>query len=154
MRSDLTGSSKWRWWLPNRNYKTDTQISKLVDKIGTTFQPLNLCFRGPAIQWLWCCSTKPKVKNRNTYILTSWRDIDEIPTATPMFSGSNYQMAIARSLHDQTANINSKMATVTTEIFISQLVDMIARRFQRLAICSNDGQVNEADTNHVLVNRK
>ena len=39
--------------------------SQLVEEIGTKFQRLPLCLRGPATQWKYyeCCLTKPEVGN-------------------------------------------------------------------------------------------
>ena len=57
-----------------------------------------------------------------SYLNFKTQDVNEIPTATPMFSGSSYLMAVMRILHDQTGTSNSKMTAAKPEIHISQLV--------------------------------
>ena len=47
------------------------------------------------------------------YISTSRRGINEIPTATPMLSGSNYPMTIVRILHDLPGTSNYKIVAGT-----------------------------------------
>lgn len=66
-----------------------------------------------------------------------------------------YPMAVVRILHHQIGTSNSRMAPIKSEMHLSHLADKLARRFQRIDICFfGDGQVNEADTNHVPPKRK
>ena len=52
-----------------------------------------------------------------------------------MFPRSSYPIKLTGMLYDQTGSRNSKMAASKPEVPISQHVDMIGKRFQRLYIC-------------------
>ena len=56
----------------------------------------------------------------------------EIPTTTPLFSGSRNSMALFRILSDVTRSRKCKMAAFKLEILISRLLDKIETPFQRL----------------------
>jgi len=60
---------------------------------------------------------------------------NEILSAIPMFSGSDYRMRIVAMLYDQTGrNLKWKVqdAVIELEVVISKLVDKIVTRFQHL----------------------
>ena len=48
---------------------------------------------------------------------------NEIPKATPIFSGTGNPMASIGILYDVTRSLKSKMAAVKPGVFISQLLD-------------------------------
>ena len=60
------------------------------------------------------------------------RDILGISTATPMFLGSGNLMRLLRMLHDLNGKAKSKMGATKPEVTISQFVDKLATKFQRL----------------------
>ena len=57
---------------------------------------------------------------------------NEIPTATPMFLGSNCSIVLSVKLPDGTGSQKSKMAAEKMEFHVAQLINMIATKFQRL----------------------
>jgi hypothetical protein len=63
------------------------------------------------------------------------QDSKEIPTATPMFSGSGNSMAVLERLHIDTGSQKFKMAAAKPEVPVSQLLYKIAKKFQRLSVC-------------------
>jgi len=72
------------------------------------------------------------------YISACTQDINEIPTAITMFSGSKYQIRIVVMLYGQgeeTGSGKSKMVAIKLEVLKSQLVDKIGKRIQRLNLC-------------------
>ena len=50
---------------------------------------------------------------------------NEIPTATPMFSGSGNSMALSGSLHLETGSKKFKMAAAKSEVLVSQGVQVL-----------------------------
>ena len=64
--------------------------------------------------------------------------IYEIPKAAPIFSLSSYPMAIVSILNGQTGTSNSKSASAIPKLHMFHLVDMKARRFQRLYVSVTD----------------
>ena len=57
---------------------------------------------------------------------------NEIPTATPIFSGSRKSMVILRILLDETGSGNFKMAAAEPHVPITQVLDKVATKFQRV----------------------
>ena len=66
---------------------------------------------------------------------------NEFPTATSMFAGSNFSMALSVTLQDETGSQTSKIAAEIIpvglylriiQLHVSQLIYMIAKKFQRL----------------------
>jgi len=66
-------------------------------------------------------------------------DCNEIPTAIPMFSGSNYQIRIMVMLYtvelEETGSGKFKMAASKLRLLICQRVHKIATKFQWLCLC-------------------
>jgi len=63
------------------------------------------------------------------------QDRNEVPTATPRFSGARNPPVLLEKLSDVTGSQKSKMAASNLEIRMSRPVDMIATKFQRLPPC-------------------
>jgi len=74
-------------------------------------------------------------KNGYTYISACRQDGSEILTAVSMFSESSYLMRSTGMLYDQTESGKSNMAASKREVHISQLLDVIETKFQRLYLC-------------------
>jgi len=87
------------------------------------------------------CDRKWKIQDGDRltskmYISACTQDINEIPTAIPMFSGSNCQMRIEGNIVlEETGSGISKMAAINLKILISQLIDKTGTRFQLLNLC-------------------
>ena len=60
------------------------------------------------------------------------QDIPGVSRATFIFLGSDNLMRLLRMLRDLTGSAKSKMAAIKPEVMISQLVDELATKFQRL----------------------
>ena len=71
----------------------------------------------------------------NACIFAPRQDINEIPTAIPMFSGSGFPMRLTRRLCDQYGSGKSKMAAAKLQLHVSLQSDKISTRFQRLRLC-------------------
>src|SRR5664279_3866482 len=69
----------------------------------------------------------------STYYSACRLHSNAISTATPTFSGSSNSMALWPILSDITGNRKSKMAAYKPEVLITQPLDYIATRFQRLS---------------------
>jgi hypothetical protein len=67
-----------------------------------------------------------------THISACVLDRNEIPTAITMFSGSSNSMELVGILSDKTGSGKSKMAAAKPELHISQPLDEIETKFQRL----------------------
>ena len=63
-------------------------------------------------------------------------------------------MRLLRTLRDLTGGAKSKMATTTPEVTISQLVDKLATKFQRLIYASRVQHSNGINDNTVGLNKK
>ena len=59
-------------------------------------------------------------------------DINAVTTAIPMFSGSAVPSVLAEIMRLAAASKKSNMAAVEPEVHLSQLIDQISVRFQRL----------------------
>jgi hypothetical protein len=68
-------------------------------------------------------------------ILACRPDINEIPTATPMFLGSSIPTKLVGMLLDRTGSEKSNMAAAKPEVLISKLTDQLGTRFQRQNLC-------------------
>ena len=81
------------------------------------------------------------VKTGNAYNPSYLREITQdilgISAATPIFFGSCNLMRLLRMLQNLTGSAKIKMAATIPEVTISQLVDKLATKFQRLHQCSN-----------------
>ena len=88
-------------------------VSPLPDKISTKFQRLYLFF-GSSIplglmKILWDQTGSGQIQDggnqtSNACISASRQDVNEIPTAMPMFSGSSFPLGLMRILCDQTGS--------------------------------------------------
>ena len=67
---------------------------------------------------------------RNQHIL-------RVSTATLIVLGSGNLMRLLRMLRDLTGSAKSKMVATKPEVTTSQLVDKLAKKFQRLHLCFN-----------------
>ncbi len=59
-------------------------------------------------------------------------DTNEIPTATPMFSGTDSSLALRTLLRDVTGSRDFNMAASKPEVLVSPLLDKIESKFQLL----------------------
>ena len=71
-------------------------------------------------------------KTRKTSISACKHDRNEIPTAITMFSRSSSPIGQSVLLENLTESMKSKLASFKPEVLISQLVDNIGAKFQRL----------------------
>jgi hypothetical protein len=108
------------------------------------FQRLAACFRGRGTQRRYQEGSilKPEVINSRwrrqtgcTFISASRQDSEEIPTAICMFLGSQKSIMLSERLHLETGSQKFKMAPVKPAVPVSQLLYMIAKKFQRLTLC-------------------
>src|SRR5664279_238735 len=86
------------------------------------------------------CNRKSEIQDGgrqtgSTFISASIPDSNEIPTATPMFSGSRNSMVITRLPPYVTGSRKFKMVAVKLEVLLYQLLYQIATKFQRLLLC-------------------
>ena len=81
---------------------------------------------------------------------------NKIPTATvyPLFSGSRNSMDLFRKTPYVTGSQKFKMAAVKTEMLISQLLDKIATKFQRLPHIVGVQQLSGSIADNARCNRK
>src|SRR5664279_2445855 len=70
--------------------------------------------------------------NLNTYGSACRQHRNEISKAKLMFSGSTYPMELPGMLYDLTGSGKAKMASFKPEVPVSQRVDKIGTKFQRL----------------------
>src|SRR5664279_4563837 len=68
----------------------------------------------------------------STHISAYRLDRNEIPTGTPIFSGSSISMELLGISPDVTGSQKFNMAAAKPEVLISQLLDEIETKFQRL----------------------
>jgi len=83
--------------------------------------------------------------------LSPGQDRNEISTASPMFSGSSYPTRSTVMLYDETGSGKFNMAACKQEVHISQLVDVIETKFERLYLCFGVKLSNEIKGNVVLL---
>src|SRR5664279_409744 len=75
------------------------------------------------------------LQNGSTYNSACRLDRKAISAATPMFSESSNPMKLLRITSDVSRSGKSKMAAAKPEVIITQLVDQIETRYQRLSPC-------------------
>ena len=93
-------------------------------------------------------------KTGSKYISASRQDSNAVLRNNPPFSGSRNSAELLGILPDVTGSRKLKMATVKPELLISQPLDKIATRFQRLTPIFGVHQLSDTIANTVRCDRK